>query len=133
MQTLRCAIKNAMQVVWATAASLNRLLYVGVGLLGMGALLLSMLNSWFEVPQAPMGGANSALDMIALKPESTPEFQALMGIGLICLIASWFRRHHSLAPNTDVTNITRHNTTPSLQEQRLRLPGIRPAPQAHRA
>ena len=58
-----------------------------VGVLGIGALLVSMRKSWFEVPQAPFGGAESPLDMIGCKPECMPVFQALMGIGLIFLIA----------------------------------------------
>ncbi len=105
MHTLRCAVVKVFQGAWATAASLNRLLFIGVGLLGTGALLLSMRKSWFEVPQSPVGGANSAFDMVAIKPECAPLFQALMGIGLICLIASWLRHRQWTLLSTIIASL----------------------------
>lgn len=89
MPSLRRFISMALRATRAHVASFNRLLFLGIGLLGLGALAQSTRKSWFEVPQAPLHGADSPLDMIAVTPECMPVFQALMGVGLVALAASW--------------------------------------------
>lgn len=92
MRTLRRTAGNLPFQALATASSLNRLLYIGLSVLGFGGLALSVRENWFEVPVAPRCGANSALDMITMTPECMPSFQALMAAGMVCLAASWMWR-----------------------------------------
>lgn len=89
MQKNRRFISQVSQATLANATSLNRLLFIGIGILGFGALVQSTRKNWFEVPQAPLNGADSPFDMIAVTPDCMPVFQAMMGIGLISLAASW--------------------------------------------
>ena len=72
--------------------SLNRLLFAGITLAGLGASVLCLRKSWFEVPVASIDGARSPNDIVNHIPACTIWFQATMAVLLILLVATWVHR-----------------------------------------
>jgi len=105
MKKILFMMRNALRAASPGTISLNRLLFIAIGILGFAALGQSTRKNWFEVPQPPLGGADSAFDMIGVTPECMPVFQAMMGIGLISLAASWFWRRQWTILSTIIASV----------------------------
>ncbi|MFN7733679.1 MAG: hypothetical protein ACK5OB_17410 [Pirellula sp.] len=71
--------------------SMNRLLFAGVTLAGLFAVLLSLKDPWFSVPMARDGHATAYSEIYASQPRCTRWFQAIMAVGLVWVLATSYR------------------------------------------
>jgi hypothetical protein len=80
--------------------SMNRLLFAGVSMVGIAAVMLSLRDPWFAVPMAKYGHALTGEDILPVQPGCTIYFRVLMGIGLISVVLTSVRkREWSVASN----------------------------------
>jgi len=94
-----------IQTLFRKYGSLNHILFLGVTLAGLGAMLLSVRKPWFSVPVAPPTGLNDTLAIHHSVPGCTPWFQAAVAMGTICIVGSWLRKRHWTTISTVLSSL----------------------------